>query len=229
MARRPRALIATISLMVCAGAANAQSAQNPPGFYVGAGLGDATPQGAFHDPYSPFLDSSSGHELGWNALVGIRPFRWVGAELQYLDFGHSHVGSSILEYGPAGTDIFYGGDGHTDAAAAFAVAYLPLPRRISWLDVFGKVGVAQTWTHFSYSLNYPDVYPCVPNSNPLIAPVCTQLGRASGNVNTHETDLAYGGGLQVHFGAFAVRAEYQSLDSKFGNPALLSVGVTWTL
>lgn len=42
--------------------------------------------------------------------------------------------------------------------------------------------------------------------------------------------LAYGGGVQFRFGAFATRLEYDAVDSKsqFGTPALISVGVTWT-
>lgn len=229
MARRSRALLATIGLMACAGATNAQSARNPLGFYVGAGLGDATPQRNFEDPYAPGFPAN-GHALGWDALVGIRPIRWVGAELQYLDFGHTHIGpASRDEYigeGP-GPDVFYGGDQHTRAAAAFAVGYLPLPWQSPWLDVFGKVGVAQTWTSASYSVNYPDASFCN-TPNPAGYSTCSPIGQASGTYTKHETDLGYGGGLQVHFGSFAARAEYLSFDSKFGNPALLSVGVIWT-
>ncbi|MGH8220318.1 MAG: outer membrane beta-barrel protein [Steroidobacteraceae bacterium] len=224
MARQSRALLATISLMACAGAANAQSGWSPLGFYVGAGLGDATPQGTV--PGAFVGCSASGHQLGWDAFGGIRPIPWMGAEVQYLDFGHTRLGPSSpavcsgLTVAGEQPDILYGGEQQSRAVAAFAVGYLPLPWQSPWLDLFGKVGAAQTWTSAHYSVIYSHLV-CAGTSCPMVGPPMSTF-------TSHETYLAYGGGLQVHFGSFAVRAEYVTLDSKFGNPALLSIGVTWT-
>lgn len=191
MARRSKAILAALSFMACPSVTEVLAAGNPLAFYTGAGLGVATPQNTFEDPYSPGR-TVSGHEFGWDALVGIRPIRWAGAEAQYLDFGRTHLGPS------------------------------PLPWRHPWLDLFGKVGVSHLWASYSYSAYYPDVYVCNTTRQ------CSSVGHVAGTVHADETDLAYGGGIQVHFGALAVRAEYQALDSKFGTPALVSIGLTCT-
>ncbi|MGA7537544.1 MAG: hypothetical protein WBW93_02125 [Steroidobacteraceae bacterium] len=121
---------------------------------------------------------------------------------------------------PVEPDFFDGANGHSSATAAFAVAYLPLPWRF---ELFGKVGASRLRTSYSYAGYFPDE--CVVNTN---NGACTPVGHVYGKVVTGETDLAYGGGVQFHFGAFALRVEYQALNSQFGTPALLSAGLVWT-
>jgi len=41
-------------------------------------------------------------------------------------------------------------------------------------------------------------------------------------------DLVYGGGAQLHFGSFGVRAEYEKFNIESTNASMISVGVTWT-
>ncbi len=208
-------------LLVCAATcSNALAAGNPLGFYTGVGLGVGLPQGNQSNPFGaePFFRSSN---LGWDALVGVRPIRWLGAELQYMDLGYSSLTSrgcyfsscavahSIRPSYPYTLSIQ---GGHSFAGAAFAVVYLPLPFMPSWLDLFGKVGTAWLWAPYTSLASVPS------------------LGlRFLGGSPDHEgNDLAYGGGMQIHFGAFAFRTEYQVIDAIIGNPALLTVGVTWT-
>ena len=200
MDRRSKALLATISSMACAGAANVAAADNSLGFYAGGGIGYGAPQNAFSQ--DPFGSAHNVHTFGWDALVGIQPTKWAGAEVQYLDFGHLD---------PQATPDSIPLDAHNFAVAAFAVGHLSLP--YPWLDLFGKVGASQLWADYSFHEKY----------------YCNDSGvPCDGSFRDSETDLAYGGGAQVRFGAFAARLEYVAIDAKFGTPSLISVGVTWT-
>jgi hypothetical protein len=225
MVRRSLAILAALSFIACATMSGAAAAGNPLGFYVGAEAGRATLQNDFEDPYGGGGPGQTAARdgLGWDVLVGIRPIRWVAAEVQYIDFGRTHIGSSYLHIfngQPVMPDFFDGANGHSHAAAAFGVAYLPL----SWgVELFGKLGVSRLRTSYSYAGYFPDA--CVVNTN---SGTCTTVGQVSGKINSGETDLAYGGGVQFHLDMFAFRVEYQAVNSQFGTPALLSAGFTWT-
>ena len=117
-------------------------------------------------------------------------------------------------------DFFDGASGHSDAIAAFMVAYVPLPSRF---ELFGKVGASRLWTSYSYAGYFPDT--CVVNTT---NGTCTPVGQVSGRVNSGETAFAYGAGIQYHVGSLALRVEYQALNSQFGTPALVSAGIAWT-
>jgi OmpA-like transmembrane domain len=88
-----------------------------------------------------------------------------------------------------------------DAVAAYAVGYLPIPLPI--LDVYGKVGVASV--HTSLSFNGP-------------VPV-----GASGS----STVVAYAAGVQLKFGAPAVRLEYQGFNTSGGDQSLFTLDFAW--
>jgi len=164
---------------------SALAAGNPVGFYVGAGVGVGNPSEDYWQP----------NKFVWNALVGIQPIPFLGAELQYMDFGNPE---------PA-----FHSDDHTHALGAFGVVYLPLPGMLAPVDLFGKLGAARLWQ---------------PSGGFFAAP----LGPFHAQFADSETDLAYGGGAQMSFGAIAVRLEYEAVDASFGNPWLSNVEVTWT-
>ncbi|MEJ0006464.1 MAG: hypothetical protein WDM77_08900 [Steroidobacteraceae bacterium] len=193
---------------------------NPLGLYVGAGAGRATINQIQFDDHGADFRHIDGQPLGWNAVIGVRPLPFLGAEAEYIDFGTKHLpaGSPYLVGGF--TNQFLGGEAHDRAEAAFGVVYLPLP--IPWLEPFAKLGWAQIWDHDSYSGIYNNVFV---NGVPL--------GHASSSQNTHPSGAAYGGGLQFHFKQLAVRAQYERISGSrsFGgwnNPDLLSVGLNWT-
>ena len=203
--------ISTLTIMVTAAACAASTAalaENPAGFYLGAGVGYSTIRSD---------DSSYGlpgyyndHQTAWKVMAGVRPISLVGAEFEYIDFGQpgNHYGSNASNY--------YGLDSHPRAAALFAVGYLPIP--VPFFDVFAKAGVARlqmdatTVTGATGTCTVGTVY-CPPI-----------LSRQS------ETDnkFAYGVGVQAKFWGVSFRAEYERISSQYGDPDALTVGATWT-
>ena len=64
------------------------------------------------------------------------------------------------------------------------------------------------------------------NCSPSTA--CSPNGTLYRN-NQWNTDFAYGAGVQAKFGpGLAVRAEYERISQTGGDPAAVTVGVTWT-
>lgn len=193
---------------------------NPLGVYIGGGIGRTTLDQLQFDPFDANFHRIDDHPLGWNAYFGARPIPFLGAELEYLDFGTARVGAGPVLSFAGGTNQFLGGETHDRALAAYAVGYLPLP--LPYVQPFVKVGGAQIREHTEVTGNYNNVFA---NGAPL------------GYVSASETDtrsaLAYGGGIQFHFDQIAVRAQYERISiSRNGDlgysPSLLSVGLTWT-
>ena len=191
------------------------------GLYAGAGVGYATINQTFENPMGGPTQFPS-DRVGWKLLVGIRPLDWLGSELEFIDFGTAHVGPATGP-GPANglpvPNQLYGADGSARAGALFALGYLPLHK--TWIDIFGKVGFAYLRTSDSYSGNFPNTYINCDTT-------CMPVGQVSVTESDHSTGLAYGGGVQFHFGQLSLRLEYEAIKSDLaGNPDLASVGLTW--
>ena len=187
---------------------------NPLGVYVGAGVGRATINETQFDQFSDSFHHDDGEPLGWNAVIGLRPIPILGAEAEYIDFGHSRLAAGPPFFAGGSSQQFLGGEAHDQAAAVFAVGYLPVP--IPWLEPFAKLGWGQIWEHGHYGAVTPD-------------------GTASlqATESTHPSGAAYGGGVQFHFSQLAIRAQYERISGsrsfgEWNNPALLSVGLNWT-
>ncbi len=190
---------------------------NPLGLYVGAGVGRATINQTEFDQFSDSFNHDDGQPLGWNAVVGLRPIPIFGAEAEYIDFGNSRLGAGPAYSLGSATQQFLGGEAHDQAAALFAVGYLPLP--IPWLEPFAKLGWAQIWEHGHYT------------DSVTIGDSASDLTTASDS--TRSSGTAYGGGVQFHFSQLAIRAQYERISGsrsfgEWNNPALLSVGLNWT-
>jgi opacity protein-like surface antigen len=209
-------LLAAGLALICAGALGIQAAcasdWNLLGFYAGAGIGESTVRSdEGFDPDYP-LDSHA-HHTAYKVLAGIRPIPFVGAEAEYIDFGHPSSTDGYFD-GLNGSD--YSADSHPKAGVLSAVGYLPLP----FLDVFAKVGVARLET----------------NLNSYADGLCTQIdpgGTCGPPVLTRQhawqTKAAYGGGVQVHFfGSLAVRGEYERINSVYGDPDAFMLSANWT-
>jgi opacity protein-like surface antigen len=179
---------------------------NLPGFYAGLGVGESTVRSdEGFDPDYP--DDSHPHHTAYKVLAGIRPIPFVGAEAEYIDFGHPGSSDGYFDH-LNGLD--YNADSHPKAGVLSAVGYLPLP----YIDVFGKAGVARLETNLN---SYRDE-----NCGTCAGPVLSRQ-------HAWQTKAAYGGGMQAHFfGGLAVRAEYERINSTFGDPDAFLVSATWT-
>jgi len=201
-------------------------AADPIGFYVGGAWGESSVRDD-----QVFLQSSTinlpgpelspppthgynfdEHQSAWKAMLGVRPLRVVGAELEYLHLGHPNVNTELGEEQLQA-------DAQSKGPALFAVGYLPLP--IPLLDIFGKVGVARLQTSVNALrgafYNCPALAHC-----PL-----PEFAEAEYHLSRTVSSVAYGAGAQVKLASFAIRLEYERVSESYGDPDLLSLGVTW--
>jgi hypothetical protein len=196
----------TLAAMFTVGAGVASTAalaDNPVGFYLGAGAGYSTVRS--DDSAYGLPAYFNDHQTAWKAIAGVRPIPIIGAEFEYIDFGQpgNHHFSD--------TNV-YGTDSHPRAGTLFAVGYLPLP--LPFFDVFGKAGVARLQTDVT-----------------SIAQSCATPSTCVPTLYRHEqTDnrFAYGVGVQSKAWGVAFRAEYERIHSQFGDPDALMVSATWT-
>jgi OmpA-OmpF porin, OOP family len=198
------ALPAIIAVCACAASMRAL-ADDPVGFYLGAGVGYSTVRS--DDPAYGLPGYFNDHQTAWKVIGGIRPLPIVGAEVEYIDFGHPDH-----DFGASGY-ANYGLDSHPRAAALFGVGYLPLP--VPFFDVFAKAGIARLQTDVT------TVAGCTPSTTCLSQPVFYRQ-------NQTDNRFAYGVGVQSKAWGFAFRAEYERISSQFGDPDALTVSATWT-
>jgi opacity protein-like surface antigen len=197
---------------VCAGlvgscAASAAFADNPAGFYLGAGAGYSTVRS--DDPAFGYPGYFNDHQTAWKVMAGVRPIPFVGAEIEYIDFGQPDMHRGYYDYN------YYGTDSHPRAGILSAVGYLPLP--VPFFDVYAKAGVARLDTDVTTTV----VPSCASGST------CPQnLGYLVRHDETFNK-FAYGVGVQSKFWNVLFRAEYQRISSTFGDPDALTVGAAW--
>ncbi|MEP6883546.1 MAG: outer membrane beta-barrel protein [Gammaproteobacteria bacterium] len=203
--------LAILTVVACAvvaacAASTAALADNPAGFYLGAGAGYSTVRS--DDPAYGLPGYFNDHQTAWKVIAGVRPISLVGVEYEFIDFGHPSN-----RYGHSGF-ADYGLDSHPRANMLFGVGYLPLP--IPFFDVYGKTGIARLQT---------DVTTFVPGSCPPLSTSCTGT-----YFRRNQTDnrFAYGVGVQSKAWGVAFRAEYERINSQFGDPDALTVSATWT-
>jgi len=212
MNRFSGAMLAAVAACTSVGSSVAV-ADNLLGFYAGVGVGESTVRSDknFASDFG-YYDYDHDHHTGWKAMIGVRPIPIVGAEVEYIDFGHpgsdDDYYNSYYNYGP---------DSHPRAIAAFGVGHIPLP--LPFLDIYGKAGAARLHTNVNgfdgeACTNYSFNGPCIP------AAIASQ--------SRWDTRFAYGAGVQYRFFGLSVRAEYERISSPYGDPDLLSVGATWT-
>jgi opacity protein-like surface antigen len=184
------------------------------GAYVGAGIGQARiDTGSLSvdtligsESVSSFTQNHSAYKL----MLGVRPISPIGAEVDYLNFGHPSTAYS--QSGVVGS-----ADVNLSGAAAFGVVYLlPVPL----LDLYVKAGVAHLQASWNVSATAPGIGTCTTNN-----PTCASF---SGHGSATNTSWAGGAGVQVKIGPWAVRAEYERFNVLGGNPGLTTLGATWT-
>ena len=192
-------LLAGATMMASAPAlAQSPVGLNPLGLYVGGGVGESHVR---NDSLSGFVENHT----GWKALVGIRPIPFLGAEIEYTDFGHP--GASGVTVAPG---LTYNVDASQKATSAFGLIYMPLP--LPLVDLYGKVGISRLRSN----INATCVTPATCGANP------------SFSTETTDTRAAYGLGVQVKVFALGIRGEYERIQSSSGSPDLYSLIGTWT-
>jgi opacity protein-like surface antigen len=204
MSRSGRA--AAFALTALALATGAARADDLLGLYVGGAVGaarvEASP-GSLVNPNGESLSNAgdfSANHSAFKLMAGVRPISLVGGEIDYIDFGNP---SGSLGSVPANVDL--------KGAAAFAVAYLPVPV----VDITVKVGLARLQNTLAGTGEF--TYP----HDTVAATSLFRLDRTN-------TNFAIGGGVQYTIGSLGIRAEYERFEAAGGSPGLLTAGVTWT-
>jgi len=178
--------------------ASAGPDSNPLGFYLGGGIGSSNLGDTGYYSCYGYYGCSNYWNTGWKLFGGFRPMPYLGAQLEYTDFGHSN-------FGPYYYPPVYGGDIGAHAASAFAVGYLPLPLS---MDLYAKAGVSRLWSHADLN-GY-----CGQGPSQVCAPGSAQ--------DSTTTEFGYGGGFQWRFSMFAARLEYERIGTVSNSPALFS-------
>jgi len=195
-------IVAPIFSLLFVTAACADDLLAPLGLYIGGSYGRSNVRVNNNETHDLFSFDES--HAGWKALLGIRPIAPLGAELEYIDFGH-----------PATTIGSVSADARARAGGLFAVGYLPIPL----VDVFGKAGVArlQTIAKGTAETVQPGGLVCSNSSLSCLF-----------DTDHTDTRFAYGGGVQVKISRLGIRAEYERISEPGGDPSLLSLGLTLT-
>ena len=148
----------------------------------------------------------------WSVRLGIRPIRFVGAEVEYFDLGSATLATSPIPFGQFSLYQTY--DVKMKGAGVYGLLYLPLP--LPLLDVYAKAGVARVDSTLVVTNR------CIPSPG-LCGVDPPFLFRNSGT----DTRAAYGAGAQLKFGSLRVRAEYLRFDAAGAHPSLATLGVGW--
>jgi hypothetical protein len=197
-----------------AAVSTAALADNPLGAYVGAGVGASNVGSQSYYDYG-YYGGYHDNDVAWKAIFGVRPIPFAGAEAEWIDFGSGNGNNGFYTNGY----YYSNSSSHPKAALLYGVGYLPLP--VPFLDVYGKAGVARLQTDIT---TY--AFQGAPGSPGGIA---TQVPTTIA-YRTDEWDwkFAWGAGVQYKWQDFAFRAEYERIDSPFGDPSAVTVSATWT-
>jgi opacity protein-like surface antigen len=200
------ALGAVMAIAAC-GASGAAFADNPVGFYVGAGVGES--QIRSDDSRYGYPGYYDDYQFAWQGIVGIRPLPMLGLEAAYIDFGQPHRHNGYYDFNVSGSDS------HPTAPALFAVGYLPLP--LPFIDVFAKAGAARLSTNLTDFVQQP-----CPANGPCPYFIPTDRHQVT------DTRFAYGAGVQSKFPfGLTLRGEYERISSQYGDPDALMVSALW--
>jgi hypothetical protein len=209
MTRGRGALYAVFAISLGSAFGQARAA-DPLGFYIGGAIGRSHVR-ADEEVFGSPLGFDE-HHNAWKLLVGLRSISLVGAEFEYVNFGHP---SALL--GPQRSLSNIQADAHAKAVGLFGVVYAPIP--LPLLDIYGKAGFARLQTAVNASVVCTAGGDCPParvGPGPLFY------------LNRTGVRFAYGAGAQIKFAAFGVRAEYERISASGGDPDLLSLGITWS-
>jgi len=150
-------------------------------------------------------------------VPGVDVYMGAGVGQSNADISASDLGVSSFDKKDLGWKVFFGGrfvstlGGELDyidfgkpdgggaevnykALAGFGMFYLPIPLPV--LDIYAKAGVAR---------------------------LDSDLHVTGSSFSTKDTKFAYGAGVQLKFGSFAIRGEYEQFKVEDTKPTMLSV------
>ena len=182
--------------MVLAAMSATALAYDPLGLYFGAAVGQSNVRST-----RPLFDAPADfvkQYTGWKLVFGLHPLPLLGAEIEYLDFGHPQRQLATAVQA----------DARARGAALYGLLYAPLP--LPTTDLYAKAGVARLKVSLQATSG------CAPFA------ACPG-GQAS--IDESVNGLAFGAGAQLRYGSIALRAEYERIRASGGDPDLFSVGV----
>lgn len=201
-----RSVLMVTALSLCPLAApGIAQADDPLGLYIGAGYGQGHIKAQLQG-LGALLGEFGANHSAYQAMLGIRPISFLGAEITYVDFGQSSIGNPT-GYGalplpsipyPAAVQVSQKGE------AAYGLLYLPVPI----IDVYVKAGVSRISTDMSATYT--------------VTTGAEVIGRS-----ITDTSFAYGAGVQWKLAQWAVRGEYERFSVAGANPSLFSIGMTY--
>ncbi len=195
---RSASILLRTSILVGLLSSSAAFADGLLGLYAGGAVGESSVEA---DSGGFSSGSFKANHSAFKAMLGIRPISLVGAELDYVDFGH-----------PDGAFANRSGNVDMKGAAGFGVLYLPVPV----IDVFLKLGLARVQSTAAGQ--------AIPPFCPANLPCSPSLFR----LDRTDTHVAEGVGVQYKLGPVAARGEYERFDAAGANPSLWSLGLTYS-
>ena len=169
-------------------------------FYLGAGVTSSS----LVDTYQTYTPTPTElKNTSWKAFAGVRPFKWMAVEVNYIDLGSGSTKPFFSNTNSATT--------HSDgtAWAAYVVGFLPVPLPV--VDFYGKAGVARWKLNSSLTQSFYGF--------PQPPPPDTFSTSHTG------TDFAWGVGAQAHISIAGVRLEYEGFDVNGSTAKVASLSV----
>ena len=198
--KNPAPSFAAILPLLCAvGASRPASAADPVGWYAGGAIGRAEVVARISAP-GPIPFPYRETHAAFKLLVGVRPVALAGAEVSYMDFGH-----------PGGNSLGNPANASMKGGSAFGIFYFPVPV----IDLYLKAGVARIQSAVSG----------------LVPVLCIAPGPCPAvpfQERQSNTGFASGLGVQIKFGSWATRAEYERFNAAGESPYVWSLGETWS-
>lgn len=199
-------------------------AEDWPRFYIGIALGESNwrvdmSEGGLPENY--VIGGSIESDNALKIVAGYRPIRFVGVEIQAIDFGEGKTNAQggTAHDGGGQVGIYYDKVSRMSASSDARVlsALLFAPESLRLVDVYGKVGVAvfdESLTVHGFDAHSPG---CMP---PTTCAFDNQV---------YQSDSHAYAGIGARFKiarAGAVRIEYEAVDRDGEDPTtLLSLGV----
>jgi hypothetical protein len=228
------AVIGAFGTEAIVGAQDEAQAQDWPRFHIGLAAGQSRlgpDTASVGMPEQPWGNRSLSSDTGKKVVLGFRPHRVVGVELQSVDFGEGDVAARAGRQLGGGQVTFYELQSYMRASsdADMLSALLFIPEPLVSLDFYAKVGVAHLDESYrAYANDY--VSPgCEYRPAPYPSFCSFYTNRDGGDTYRSDSTPYVGIGVRMKVAPqVAVRVEYETIDREIGdNTTMLSLGFAW--